>query len=121
MLEAEFAAAVRRRRAQPSYWLQLHFGFLCEERRRETRRVQTEWQVGRQPGDWIWASLEGAVRFMGALEQGHLLVLRRGSTFALANELRSGWRAQGVVVGQYRPHGEAARLGDATKQGQGEA
>jgi hypothetical protein len=70
MLDEEPAAAVRRRRARPAYWLQLHLGFLCEERRRETRRVQTKWQIGRQPGDWIWSGLEDAVRFMGALAAG---------------------------------------------------
>lgn len=70
LLDAEDAAAVRRRRAKPRCWVQMHIGFLCEERRRETRRVSTAWQVGRQPGNWAWTSLEQAVAFMGALEAG---------------------------------------------------
>lgn len=48
----------------------MHVGFLCEEQRRETRRVSTAWQVGRQPGNWVWPSLELAVAFMGGLEAG---------------------------------------------------
>jgi hypothetical protein len=70
LLAGEAAAAVRRRRAEPRCWVQLHLGFLCEERRKETRRVNTHWQVGRQPGNWVWPSLDAAVRFMGALEPG---------------------------------------------------
>jgi hypothetical protein len=70
LLDVEAAAAVRRRRAMPRCWVQMHIGFLCEELRRETRRVSTAWQVGRQPGNWAWTSLEQAVAFMGALEAG---------------------------------------------------
>jgi hypothetical protein len=86
MLSGELAAAVRRRRAQPRCWVQVHLGFLCEERRRETRRVRTKWQMGAQPGDWVWPNLEEAVQFMGALEagQGQPVVL---STWA------PGWAA----------------------------
>lgn len=64
------AAAVRRRRSKLECWVQLHLGFLCEEARRETRRVSTRWQVGRQPGDWAWLEFSDAVRFMGGLEAG---------------------------------------------------
>jgi hypothetical protein len=39
------------------------------------------------------------------VELSNLLVLRRGNTFAPANEPKPVWRVQGVVVGQYRPHG----------------
>lgn len=70
LLDAEAKAAVRRRRAQPRCWVQMHVGFLCEERRRQTRHVHTSWQFGRQPGNWAWTSLEQAVAFMGALEVG---------------------------------------------------
>jgi hypothetical protein len=34
-----------------------------------------------------------------------LMLLRRGSAHTLANEPRSGWRVEGLVVGQYRRHG----------------
>jgi len=83
LLPPDAAAAVRRRRAAPEFWLQLHLGFLCEERQRETRRVSTRWQAGRQPGDWAWLQFEEAVRFMGGLEpgQGQVAVL---STWAPA-------------------------------------
>lgn len=64
------AAAVRRRQAKPRCWMQLHLGFLCEERLRDTRRVHAQWQLGRQPGTWAWASPESAVQFMGSLEVG---------------------------------------------------
>lgn len=36
--------------------------------------------------------------------EADLLVLKRGSTRVLANEPRSGWRVEGVVLGQYRTH-----------------
>ena len=38
-------------------------------------------------------------------EEGALLVLQRGQAHALANEPRSGWRAVGIMIGQYRRHG----------------
>jgi hypothetical protein len=70
LLTGEDAAAVRRRRKAPKWWVQLHLGFLCDERSKVTRRVATKWQLGRQLGQWAWTTLEAAVRFMGALEIG---------------------------------------------------
>ncbi len=40
------------------------------------------------------------------VELSQLLVLRRGTTYVLASEPRPGWRAEGVVVGQYRAYGQ---------------
>lgn len=79
-------------------------------------RVDENWKVDESvwPGDLLVLAPADQV------ELSHLLVLRRGSTFALANEPRSGWRAQGVVVGQYRPHGAAGRVREATRQAQAE-
>lgn len=70
VLTGDAADAVRRRRSKPRCWVEVHLGFLCEERRKQTRRVQTNWQVGRQPGDWVWCGLEDAVHFMGGLAAG---------------------------------------------------
>jgi DNA-binding transcriptional MocR family regulator len=67
-------------------------------------RVDDNWKVD----DSVWAGDLLVLAPADQVELSHLLVLRRGSTFMLANEPRSGWRAQGVVVGQYRPHGRAA-------------
>jgi hypothetical protein len=58
--------------------------------------------------DSVWAGDLLVLAPADQLELSHLLVLRRGNTFLLANEPRPGWRAQGVVVGQYRPHGAPA-------------
>lgn len=70
-------------------------------------RVDETWKVD----DSIWAGDLLVLAPADQVELSDLLVLRRGSTFALANEPRSGWRAEGVVVGQYRPHGSAVRQG----------
>lgn len=69
----------------------------------ELRVVQVDehWKVD----DSIWTGDLLVIAPPEQVELSDLLVLRRGSTFMLANEPRPGWRAQGVVVGQYRPHG----------------
>lgn len=67
-------------------------------------QVDQNWKVD----DSIW---EGDLLVLAPADQvelSNLLVLQRGNTFLLANEARPGWRAQGVVVGQYRPHGRPA-------------
>lgn len=64
-------------------------------------QVDENWKAD----DSIWVGDLLVLALADQVELGHLLVLRRGNTFVLANEPRPGWRAQGVVVGQYRPHG----------------
>jgi hypothetical protein len=49
-----------------------------------------------QPGDLL------VVAPVETSERGDLLVLRRGSARIISNGTRAGWRAQGVLVGQYR-------------------
>lgn len=64
-------------------------------------RVDENWKVD----DSVWAGDLLVLAPPEQVELSHLLVLRRGSSSMLANEPRSGWRTEGVVVGQYRPHG----------------
>ena len=68
-------------------------------------QVDDKWKVD----DSVWSGDLLVLAPAEQLELSHLLVLRRGSTFLLANEARSGWRVEGVVVGQYRPHGSLTR------------
>lgn len=72
-------------------------------------RVDESWKLDHSiwPGDLLVLAPASQVELSG------LLVLRRGSAFILANEPRSGWKAQGVVVGQYRPHGRGAKSDSA--------
>ena len=71
-------------------------------------RVQEEWRL--EEGDFragdllVLAPVESAAN-------GDLLLLRRGSLRRVSGAMRTGWRAEGVLVGQYRafrappPHG----------------
>lgn len=72
-------------------------------------QVDGSWKVDDsiRPGDLLVLAPADQV------ELSHLIVLRRGNTYVLANETRPGWRAQGVVVGQYRPHGTRLAHGPA--------
>ena len=67
-------------------------------------RVDENWKGD----DSVWAGDLLVLAPPERLELSDLLVLQRGGTRMLANEARPGWRVQGVVVGQYRPHGSAA-------------
>jgi hypothetical protein len=67
-------------------------------------RVDENWKGD----DSVWAGDLLVLAPLDQLELSNLLVLSRGPTFMLANEPRPGWRAVGVVVGQYRPHGRQA-------------
>lgn len=80
----------------------------------ELRVVQVDgnWKVD----DSVWPGDLLVLAPADQVELSQLLVLRRGNTFLLANEPRGGWRAEGVVVGQYRPHGRAARPAAAAAQ-----
>lgn len=69
-------------------------------------QVDENWKAD----DSVWAGDLLVLAPADQVELSHLLVLRRGSTFVLANELRPGWRAEGVVVGQYRPHGQRPKI-----------
>lgn len=69
-------------------------------------RVDDDWKTD----DSIWTGDLLVLAPADQVQLSHLLVLRRGSTSLLANEPRSGWRVEGVVVGQYRPHGHTQQL-----------
>lgn len=69
-------------------------------------------KVLRVDGDWrVDASIRAGdllvVAPAGQAQAGDTVVLRRGQTFVVAQELRSGWRPLGVVVGQYRAFNSA--------------
>ncbi|MGJ0223599.1 hypothetical protein ACQUZK_09380, partial [Streptococcus pyogenes] len=65
-------------------------------------QVDEDWNTDES----VWAGDLLVLAPAHQVELSHLLVLRRGSTSVLANEPRSGWRVEGVVVGQYRAHGQ---------------
>jgi hypothetical protein len=67
-------------------------------------RVDENWKGD----DSVWAGDLLVLAPVDQVELSNLLVLRRGSTFLLANEPRPGWRVEGVVVGQYRSYGRPA-------------
>ena len=67
-------------------------------------RVDKNWKGD----DSVWAGDLLVLAPVDQVELSNLLVLSRGRTFMLANEPQPGWRVQGVVVGQYRPHGQSA-------------
>jgi hypothetical protein len=72
-------------------------------------QVDENWKTD----DSVWAGDLLVLAPAGQVELSHLLVLRRGTTCVLSNEPRSGWRIEGVVVGQYRPHGRTSKTNPA--------